>query len=417
MKEEAEPFPHAPVDQPGPGPEGPGDPVLLVEDDLEALQLLRDFVAADGYAVEACSHPGEALERLRERTFSCIVSDHYMPGMDGLSFLAEAAREQPLGTRILITGAASLDVAVKALNSGVVYHFLTKPWSTNELTAVLRHAVARYHLKVENQELHRRTVELNKLLESANRSLRENFDRSLELCRNLMGTFSPLLDKSTRSVEAICRQFCGLGLMTEEEEKVMMVGATLQNIGLIGIPRELLQTAFQRPQRLTDEQRILIEKHPLYGETLIQFVGQLTGVAETIRAHHERWDGGGYPDGLREEAIPMPARFLAVACRFVESGLPAEEAFQQIQSESNRAFYPEAVRAFSKVFQGAKLPRKVKEITFNELRPGMVLAKSLHSPSGLLLMSEGKAVRRDLLEKIRNHSIMDHVNDPILVYL
>lgn len=396
---------------------GTTDGILIVEDDPEALSLLAEFIESTGYAVRAVTHPREALELLEERTFSCIVSDHFMPGMDGLTLLREARKKQPLATRILITGAASLDVAVAAINSGVVFHFLTKPWATGELTAVLRSAVSRFHLEEENERLQRQSTELNRLLESANRMLRQNFDHSLELCRNLMATFSPLLGKTTRSVEDICARFCGQGLLTEEEEKVLTVAATLHNIGLLGIPRELLQVSFQRPQRLTDEQRSLIEKHPLYGETLVQFVGNLGGVAETIRAHHERWDGGGYPDGLAEEAIPPPARYLAVAASFVESGLPAEQAFEQIAADSNGAFYPEAVRAFSKVFHSASLPRKVREITFNELRPGMVLAKSLHSPAGLLLLPEGKAVRRDLLEKIRNHNILDHVNDPILVYL
>jgi len=396
---------------------GTTDGILIVEDDPEALSLLAEFIESTGYAVKGVTHPREALEILEERTFSCIVTDHFMPGMDGLTFLGEARKKQPLATRILITGAASLDVAVAAINSGVVFHFLTKPWATGELTAVLRNAVSRFHLEEENERLQRQTTELNRLLESANRMLRENFDHSLELCRNLMATFSPLLGKTTRSVEDICAQFCGQGLLTEEEEKVLTVAATLHNIGLLGMPRELMQVSFQRPQRLTDEQRSLIGKHPLYGETVVQFVGNLAGVAETIRAHHERWDGGGYPDGLAEEAIPPPARYLAVASSFVESGLPAEQAFEQIAADSDRAFYPEAVRAFSKVFQSASLPRKVREITFNELRPGMVLAKSLHSPAGLLLLPEGKAVRRDLLEKIRNHNILDHVNDSILVYL
>ena len=393
------------------------DGILLVEDDPEALSLLTEFIESIGYRVEGVTHPREALEILGQRTFSCIVTDHFMPWMDGLTFLEEAKKKQPLATRILITGAASLDVAVAAINSGVVFHFFTKPWSTGELTAVLRNAVSRFRLEEENERLQRQTAELNELLESANRMLRQNFDHSLELCRNLMATFSPLLGKTTRSVEDICDQFCGQGLLTEEEEKVLTVGATLHNIGLLGIPRDLLQTSFHRPQQLTNDQRSQIQKHPLYGETLVQFVGNLAGVAETIRAHHERWDGGGYPDGLAEEAIPPPARYLAVAASFVESGLPAEVAFEQIAGESNRAFYPEAVRAFAKVFHSARLPRKVREITFNELRPGMVLAKSLHSPAGLLLLPEGKAVRRDLLEKIRNHNILDHVKDPILVYL
>jgi response regulator RpfG family c-di-GMP phosphodiesterase len=391
--------------------------ILVVEDDPESLELMLEFLKAEGYPVEGCLTAEEAMDRLKEKAYSCLLSDHYLPKMDGLTLLTHCREMQPYCVRLLVTGAASLDIAIKAINSGVVYHFLTKPWSPANLSTAVWNGVRHHFLSVENKALHEQTVQLNQLLESANRMLRQNFDHSLELCRNLLETFSPLLGKTTRAVEEICDRFCELDLLDAEEQKILRVSATLHNIGLLGIPRDLLQKAFRAPHQLSGEQRRLIEKHPLYGETVVQFVGNLSGVAETIRAHHERWDGKGFPDGLREQAIPVPARYLAVATRFVESGLPTDRAMEQLQAESNQAFFPEAVRAFSRIFQSRELPRKVKEITFPELRPGMTLAKSLHSPSGLLLISEGKRVTQEMLNKIRNHSIMDHVNDPILVYL
>jgi len=394
-----------------------GGEVLLLDDDQDVLRMMEEVIGTAGFKVTPCALPGEALKLLDKKSFQVIVSDHRMPEMDGLEFLGEAHRKQPMASRILITGAASLNMAVKAINSGLLFRFLTKPVEMEELTQVLQDAEARFRLKKENAELQEKTTRLNELLAEANEGLRLNFDHSMDLCRNLAGTFSPLLEKTTRAVEEICRQFCGQNLLSPAEEKVLMVSATLHNIGLIGIPRELIQTSFRNPGRLTDEQKRLIEKHPLYGETLVEFVGNLSGVAETIRAHHERWDGEGYPDGLREEAIPMPARYLAVAAAFVECGYEAGDAHRFISSQSNKAFFPEAVRAFSTIFHGTNLPKRVREITFKELRPGMVLANSLHSPAGLLLLPEGKVVRSSLLEKIRNHDIMDHVNDPILVYL
>lgn len=400
-------------------PRLPGDlpPVLIVDDDGEILTVLKELLKQEGYHVDICQDPHQALPMLEGRKYCCIISDQYMPGMAGLDLLNAAQAIQPNATRILLTGQATLQVALDAINKGDLFRFVRKPWAQEDLTTTISNAVSRYLLLEENEALHRETRALNLCLKEVNEALSENFSQSISLCHSIMGTYHPLLGAFTRSVEAICQRICETEVLNEEEQKVLMLSASLHNIGLVGIPRDILTTAFRQSGQLSQEQRYWIEKHPVYGQTLAGFVGHLKGVGETIRAHHERWDGKGYPDGLAEKAIPRPARFLAVVAAYVESGLPHGEAIEYLIDQSNRAFAPEAVRVFLQVARATTLPRKVREMTTRELRSGMVLAKNLYSPTGLLLLHEGQVLKPELLEKIRDHDILDHVRDRLLVYL
>ena len=110
----------------------------------------------------------------------------------------------------------------------------------------------------------------------------------------------------------------------------------------------------------------MIHHHPAYGQTLASFVDRLTTVGATIRAHHERFDGKGYPDHLAGETIPWTARCLAVAVAFVETGLPKTHASEFLVQQSGFAFDPDAVRLFFKATQKQALPRQIRELSLGE---------------------------------------------------
>jgi hypothetical protein len=156
--------------------------------------------------------------------------------------------------------------------------------------------------------------------------------------------------------------------------------------------------------------------HPIYSQTLAALVDPGTEVGETIRAHHESFDGSGFPDGLAGPAIPWAARCLAVAVGFVESGLPKAAATEAILAESGRAYDPEAVRLFLKVTHMVSLPRQVNEVMLEELEPGMMLATGIYSPHGLLLVGEGQTLGSGIIAKIRSHNEVTPINQRLLVF-
>jgi len=412
--------------------------VLIVDDDEIILVALYETISSEGYSVIKANNPKEGLKRLEEETFSVILSDQRMPEMTGLEFFNKAKDIQPNASRILITGVLTLKTVIEAVNKGEIFRFLAKPWIREELLATVHNANQRYQLIEMNEKLQRDTLKLNDQLAEANQKLKkqldetveqkeqldkahnalsQNFNRSLELCYRLISSFYPILGKQTKAIVDICQQMRLGGVLSEEEQHVMVTSAWLQNIGLLGISREILSRALNAPQELNEDEKQIIQHHPIYGQTLANFLDELEAVGTTIRAHHERWDGTGYPDGLARLMIPKPARYLAVAVHYVESGLPKEEAIEEILGLSGKAFDPEAVRLFLKVTRLTQLPKKIKEVLFSELSPGMVLAKGIYSPAGLLLIPEGQSLTRKTLTKITEHNEAEPIDQRLLVYI
>jgi HD-GYP domain-containing protein (c-di-GMP phosphodiesterase class II) len=203
---------------------------------------------------------------------------------------------------------------------------------------------------------------------------------------------------------------------TDEERHALRSAAWLCDLGLIGVPRDMLRAFRGKPEHLTEREKSILHNHPLYGQTLAALVDNRADVGEVVRAHHERYDGRGYPDGLAGEAIPWPARCLAVAVDFVESGLSKSAAIDSLLAKSGHAFDPEAVRLFLKISNLVQLPRRVREIMMNELEPGMVLANGIYSPHGLLLIGEGQALSPGIIAKIHSHNQVTPISQRLLVY-
>ncbi|MDD2763112.1 MAG: response regulator [Opitutaceae bacterium] len=411
-------------------------PLLIVDDEAIVLQTLKETLEREGFPVVTSQRARKAIEIMAGREFSVIISDQRMPEMSGLEFLVECKKLQPHASRILITAVLSLPTIIDSINKGEIFRFLTKPWLREELIATVKNAVNRYELIQHNAVLQRETQRLNteltaanqalavqvrdlelqrQALDHANRELALRYDRSLDLCCRILTMFDPLLGGQTKAMVEIAGKMAQTEYFQEEERQVLRIAAWLCDLGLIGVPRDLLRTFRTNPGGLGDYERTLIRNHPVYSQTLASYVDARALVGETIRAHHERFDGSGYPDSLAGYAIPWTARCLAVAVVFVESGLPKEQAAELVLGESGRALDPEAVRLFLKVTQLVELPRQVREVMLEELQPGMVLAGGIYSPHGLLLISEGMMLTPGTIAKIRSHNLVAPINQRLLV--
>ncbi|HRE80405.1 MAG TPA: response regulator [Opitutaceae bacterium] len=411
--------------------------LLIVDDEPIVLAALKETLEREKYHVVACTNPLKALEVLKTQQFAVIISDQRMPEMMGLDFLIESKKLNPLASRILITAVLSLPTIVDAINKGEIFRFVAKPWLREELTATVKNAISRYQLVAENQRLTEESRRLNEQLSVANsalaaqvksledqkaslatvnRELETSYDRSLELCSRILSTYDPFLAGQTKAMVEIARKMAETEHFTDQQRHVLKASAWLCDLGLIGIPRDTVRLFRTQPARLSEPDRLTIHSHPIYSQTLASYVDSRPEVGETIRAHHERFDGTGFPDGLSRESIPWTARCLAVAVWFVESGLPKDQAIESVLSQSGSALDPEAVRLFLKVTHLLQLPRQVSEVLLEELQPGMVLANGLYSPHGLLLVGEGQVLNASTISKIRNHNLMNPISQRLLVY-
>jgi response regulator RpfG family c-di-GMP phosphodiesterase len=410
--------------------------ILIVDDEPVVLAALQQTLEREKFHVVACSSPTKALAILNERDFAVIISDQKMPEMLGLDFLIESRRIRPHASRILITAVLSLPTIVDAINKGEIFRFVAKPWLREELIATVRNAVQRHELVTHNTVLQAETQRLNnqlteanaalaaqvsdlekqrQRLDAANQELAANYEHSLELCRRILTTYDPILGGQAKALVEFAGLMSDTHLLDDGQRHALRTAAWLCDIGLIGVPREMLRAFRSKMDELTERERAMLHNHPVYSQTLASLVDDRSGVGEVIRAHHERFDGLGYPDGLAGDAIPWPARCLSVAVGYVESGLPKAAAIDLILSESGKSYDPEAVRLFLKVTNLAQLPRQVREITLHELEPGMVLANGIYSPHGLLLIGEGQELSPGTIAKIRSHNQVTPISQRLLV--
>lgn len=411
--------------------------ILIVDDDADVLAALSATLQRVDYTLVCCENAEEALVQLERQSFAAVISDQHMPGMSGLQLLEKTRALQPDASRLLITGMLQVDTLIGAINTGEIFRFIAKPWSRGEVVATVENAVQRYALLLENRRLNEATRELNVQLAAANEklqqnlelvteqrdsidrahdALRQNFEHSLGLCFRLISTFYPLLGKQAQAVVEICRAMAATEYFTETERHVLMTSAWIYDIGLVALDRALLHKLFTRPEACTPEEHALLRYHPVIGQTLAAFVDQLQEVGTTIRAHHERFDGSGYPDGHAGESIPWTARCLAVAVAFVQSGMPKEQASEYLQEESGKGFDPEAVRLFFRTSKLSDLPRNVTEVLLTDLKPGMQLARGIVTPSGMLLIPEGQVLSELAVLKLVNHNRLNLVTERLMVY-
>lgn len=411
--------------------------ILSIDDDPLILKVLEDLVTRSGYESVTTTSAEEALRYALDRKFAVVIADHNMPDMMGADLLHRFAQIQPSASRILITGIKSLDVVTAAVNSGEIFRFVTKPWISAEMMATLHNAVQRYELIESNRSLERTTLELNQKLSEANaklerqlkeleagkreidtshEALKTNFSRSLELCQRILTTFNPLLGEQAKAALKICQTMADTHYFDAEQKHVLEVSARLYDIGLTNVPPGYMMAVQNNLEDAPPELKTVFQNHTIHGQTLASFVDLLKPVGDTIRAHHERYDGTGFPDGLAGEMIPWTARCLAVVVYYVTCGLPHEQAVDRILEQSGTTFDPDAARLFLRCAQATPLPRLVREVMVDELDVGMQLASGIYSPTGVLLVAEGYHLDENTIKKIRNYNSSSSLLRQLLVY-
>jgi response regulator RpfG family c-di-GMP phosphodiesterase len=279
-----------------------------------------------------------------------------MPGMDGLTLLAALLARDPDAAVIVLTGAPDIKTAIESLKRGAA-DFILKPVNVDELLIAAERALERRQLLIEHRQyqalLEARVAEATRDLQQAYRDLQDTYRATLE-------TLGAALDSRDVGTESHSRRVHGYALATarvhgmREEELVDLAhGVLLHDIGKIGIPDSILL----KPGKLTDEEWAIMRRHPEIGKRLIENIPFLRGAVPIVYCHHERWDGSGYPRGLKGEEIPLGARIFAVVDAFdamtfdrpYSRAIPFAEAKAEIQRCAGTHFDPAVVRSFLRV--------------------------------------------------------------------
>jgi putative two-component system response regulator len=354
------------------------DVVLAVDDNEQNLQLLEEYLADWGYDVVPARDGGEAVELYPRHNPAIIVLDVMMPNVDGyeacrLIKSTAAGRTIPI---LMLTALTGTDDKIRALECGAD-DFLNKPINREELKTRIRSLIRIRHLRKELDSSENIIMTLTSALESKD----------------------PRTMGHVHRVAAYAAHLCAkLGFCPAERELVVK-GAMLHDLGMIGVPDHLLSAL---PEN--DEERGRVADHTRMGASILAPMMTFAQFVPIVRWHHERFDGGGYPDGLKGDAIPLEAQIVGLANRFDEihheSGLTESEAMATLVAEANGgAFDRELVKLFTtSLDEDAPAPATAKHI-----RPAP-------QPKARLLCVDDNAMNRELVTATLSGAHMELVH-------
>lgn len=416
--------------------------ILFVDDEKNILSALSRVFRKEGYGIMLAESGECGLDLLRHNSVAVVVSDQRMPGMGGVEFLKRAREVSPDSVRMMLTGQADMADITGAINEGGVYRYITKPWDDEELKHIVKAAVERYSLLAENRRLQEATMkhnaelyELNQTLEARveekTKKIRENFFSFVDLCGDMIELHDQLSGGHCKRVAVLSR---GLGQrlgLKGFELEALWAAAVLHEIGLIGVPREVLEKS---EADLLDSERALIRNNPALSQEILSGIDMLRQVGLIVRSQMESFDGSGYPDGLRGDEINFGSRILAICGdydRLRHSKRPCSqvEALAVIERGRGKKFDPYVTDAFLEFAAeegkngwiqvcsqyGTGQDASTINVAIKEIASGMVLAKPLITGTGRLLVGKGTVLTGALIEKVLNFHKIDPIIDPVEV--
>lgn len=278
------------------------DWVIVVDDDVTNLKMAGHILSKSGYRVSAVKSGQAMLDYIKENgSPDLILLDINMPGMDGFETL-ERLRKMENGVNetpvIFLTASENGESETKGLSLGAM-DFVKKPFIPEVLALRVRHIIDLNHLQKD-------------LALEVEKKTKENADLFLHIVEALADAIDAkdtYTNGHSGRVATYAREIAHrYGYSPKREKNIYMMGL-LHDIGKIGVPDAIIN----KPARLTDEEYNLIKEHSLMGAKILKNIVEMPSLVTGARFHHERYDGNGYPDHLKEIAIPEEARIIAVA--------------------------------------------------------------------------------------------------------
>ncbi len=341
--------------------DGPKASILVVDDEDFIREIICRKLNGSGFQCDSAPSAEDALARIAQNNYDCVLSDIHMPGMSGVDLLRQIKLQNQDLAVILVTGAPDIDAALEAMRLGA-YDHLSKPLNLAALEMSVDRALEKKRLVEENREYQRNlesmVEERTKQLSAANEDLRRLFTGSIKaLAQALEAKDEYTQGHSARVAEESVSIARYLSLSDTEIQRIWLAGY-LHDIGKIGIKEAVLN----KPGKLNEEEWDLIQQHPVVAGRILGPIPELSDIIDIIVHHHERYDGSGYPDGLEGNSIPLGARILAVADTYdaltsrrpYRDSLTLEEAHRILEEAAGTYLDPVIARAFLNLKQGVK---------------------------------------------------------------
>ena len=317
--------------------------LLIVDDELPNLRLLERLFSKDFQCLTASSGP-EAIRLLEQHDVAILITDQRMPEMTGIELLKRTARLRPHMVRILLTGYTEVEALVEAINSGLVYMYITKPWNNEDLKLRVSRACEHYQHNKNRQAL-----------EDGNKRLLLRLD---EVKLGVVSALTEMLrvrDKHAADHALRVRNYAmmigeKLGVSKQQEEE-LSTAALLHDLGRIDTYRNRAAN-----KRMSLVEQTLVQAYSECEAKLLNAIPELANVSEIVSCLSENYDGSGEPRGLKAEQIPLPCRILRLAVEYDQMILPQasasmthDESMRFLTQRSGKQFDPRVIEVLSQL--------------------------------------------------------------------
>jgi putative two-component system response regulator len=322
--------------------------ILVVDDEPNISRLVSQLLTVKGYESRVCDSGAQALAAIAEEEFALVISDINMPGMSGIELLATVKNTRPGTAFIMLTAVDDHATAVRSLELGA-FGYIIKPFEANELFINVSNSLRRRVLELERDQYEQR-------LEREVRERTADIRSAQEQVILRLVTASGYRDEETgehiRRMGEYAAVLARAAGWHENAVDEIRLAATMHDVGKIGVADAILR----KPGTLSPGEFEQMKEHTRIGARILEGsrIPLLQLARDIALCHHEKWTGGGYPDGLAGDAIPLPARIVAVCDvydalvndRVYRKALPEEKALAIIKEGRGTHFDPAVLDLF-----------------------------------------------------------------------
>ena len=332
----------------------PADRILVVDDEEAIREIVTSMLVSAHYQCRQAGSGLEALALLNSgEEFELMLSDLMMADLDGIGLLERTKEKFPDMPVVMVTAVHDISVALAAIRNGA-YDYLLKPFEREQLLATVRRALENRRLKMENRayqtNLEALVTARTEQLRQAVSTLEKSYDITLEVLGDALDLKDAETENHSKRVTAYTIAIARAMGLSADQIRIIARGAFLHDIGKMAIPDAILH----KPGKLDPEEIATMREHCYRGYQILRRIPFLAEAAEIVYAHQEKFDGTGYPRGLKGEQIPLGARIFSVADtldaitsdRAYRPRQPYSAARAEIEHWKGRQFDPQVVDVF-----------------------------------------------------------------------
>ncbi len=321
--------------------------ILVVDDEEPIREIVSSMLISANYQCRQAASGLEALALLNSgEEFELMLSDLMMADLDGIGLLERTKEKFPDMPVVMVTAVHDISVALAAIRNGA-YDYLLKPFEREQLLATARRALENRRLKLENRAYQ---TDLEARVKARTEQLERSYDITLEALGDALDLKDAETEGHSKRVTAFTIAIARAMGLPDDQIRVIARGAFLHDIGKMAIPDAILL----KPGALNPEEIATMREHCYHGYQMLKKIPFLQEACDIVYTHQERFDGTGYPRGLKGNEIPLGARIFAVADTLdaITSDRPyrpaqsLSAAREEIKRWAGRQFDTEVVRKF-----------------------------------------------------------------------